>query len=447
MRTQLSAVTFEDCVREAASAFTSTGEFFGLECEWAVRPAAEPTARVGYSTLARLASVTLPAGSRVSLEPGGQVEISTAPLRSAAATLEAARRDSAWLHLELTSIGLDWDDDAIDVTRSPSTVLPSDRYAAMGSFWDAGGPAGRWMMNNTSSVQVNVSNDPADPETRWKVLNTIGPLLVAMFANSGGTDASGARWESLRQGVWASMDPGRTAPVRMDLPGPEAWLDYALGADVFFIRTDDEGGGVAVPPGLPFGEWMRRGHELGTPTVADFRYHLTTLFPPVRPKGWLELRVIDSLPAAWRTAAFLVVAVATRPHVARRLLDELPPTAGLWRTAARRGLRDRRIDTASRRLMEIVLGHVDELQADPADVDALLEFVARFTARSSAPSALRDVALPIPLIAETFDEAETGQTIPRSLVLARRTVGAETVRASVEDVPPSMALLPRRLAI
>ena len=118
------------------------------------------------------------------------------------------------------------------------------------------------------------------------------------------------------------MDPSRTGsgpPTgrrrRVACRSPaEEWLAYALAARVMMIRVSpDRFEAVDGPLGeelLTFAAWMERGHELGWPTLEDFEYHLTTLFPPVRPKGWLELRMLDSLPDPWwRVAAGVATAL------------------------------------------------------------------------------------------------------------------------------------------
>src|SRR5439155_16867414 len=93
--------------------------------------------------------------------------------------------------------------------------------------------------------------------------------------------------------VWANIDATRTAPVGGTDPG-DAWAEYALAAHVMFIRTAlDEC--TPILEALAFGDWVEHGHPLGWPTEADLTEHLTTLFPPVRPRGWLELRTIDAL--------------------------------------------------------------------------------------------------------------------------------------------------------
>lgn len=409
-----------ECRAIAREAFEGGDDLIGIECEWFVHPS-DHVSRPAYDQMAGIASISMAHGSVVSIEPGGQVELSTMPFRNVSACLSALREDERQLKGTLLEEGLSWNDSAIDTTRRPVRILPHDRYRAMEEYWHSGGVAGVWMMNNTASVQMNISNDRFDPELRWRTVNAIGPALIALFANSGGVDAAGRRWESLRQGIWASMPQCRTSPVRLDLPADAAWLEYALSADVFLIRrtvTD----GVAVGSGFTFDQWLRYGHQLGWPTSDDFRYHLSTLFPPVRPKGWLELRMLDALPDPWRGAAALTVAAATTAPACRELLATMPHTDNLWRAAARRGLRDVRMRAAADRLVDVVLRHVDLVDARPSDVEALREFVARYVNRGMSPSMESNHRLAIELIPESFVEVETGQTLPWSLRTARAAV-------------------------
>ena len=161
------------------------------------------------------------------------------------------------------------------------------------------------------------------------------------------------------------MDASRTAPVHRVgsprvLPPEEEWLDYALAARVMMIRaTPDRFVAVDGPLGaglLTFAAWMEGGHELGWPTLDDFEYHLTTLFPPVRPRGWLELRMLDSLPDPWwRVAAAVATALLEDADAGAAALEAVnapPAGAGVtdhWRSAARHGLADPALRTAAQR--------------------------------------------------------------------------------------------------
>ena len=175
----------------------------------------------------------------------------------------------------------------------------------MEAFFDAGGPWGRQMMCGTASVQVCLdagddSDGPDGYRWRWRLLHAIGPVLVAAFANSPLREGKPTGWVSSRQQVWARMDPGRTRPPRLDDDPRDAWAAYALDAELMCVRGTD-GADWSAPPGLTLRDWLRgarprSGSALRPPTADDLDYHLSTLFPPVRPRGHFELRMIDAQP-------------------------------------------------------------------------------------------------------------------------------------------------------
>ena len=392
----------------------------GVEIELLTFPSADPRRRPPAAELRAIASdLRLPAGSRITLEPGGQVELSTPPLRGLASALPAAAADLAALTGALRGAGLAPVARGLDTLRSPERILDQPRYAAMEAFFDGEGFAGRTMMCSTASVQVNVETGPAGGVAdRWRLAHELGPVLVATFAHSPVPGGGGRGPRSARQQVWSVMDPSRTAPVHRPVPdgaGPapgrspaEEWLAYALGARVMMIRVTP-GRFVAVdgPLGaelLTFAAWMQRGHELGWPTLDDFEYHLTTLFPPVRPRGWLELRMIDSLPDPWwRVAAAVATALLEDSDAGAAALEAVsapPGGAGVtdhWRSAARHGLADPALRAAAQRVFPAALAGLGRLGADRATVSAAEAFHERFVARGRCPA---DDPAPIP-------EAET----------------------------------------
>jgi glutamate--cysteine ligase len=167
----------------------------------------------------------------------------------------------------------------------------------------------------------------------------------------------------------------------------ESWRKYALCADVMLIWSRDGTNAMAMRPGMPFGQWLAGGHELGWPTRADLAYHLTTLFPPVRPRGWLELRMIDALPAALAEVAALVTATAlTVADAAGELQERLPGTDQLWLEAARSGLAHPVLARGSRTLFEIVSCHLDQVTDSSSRRDAVLDFRDRFVRPGLSPA-------------------------------------------------------------
>lgn len=363
------------------------GDLVGIELEWPVHCRGDINSRPDPADFAALDATFLPAGGRITFEPGGQVELSTAPFASVGEAIRATRSDARILFARMEAAGFSCQTLAVDDRRAPRRILSKPRYRAMDAFFSEQGPTGRWMMTNTASTQINVSHDQDDPSLRWNMLHRISPVLIAAFANSPGLDFAGRRWACLREAIWFSIDPARTRPVRTDLDPTQAWLEYALAADVMFICDEGSSGatGAALPPGMTFGQWMNDGHAFGWPTIEDFRQHLTTLFPPVRPRGWLELRVLDALPEWIREVAVLTVATACSTGAAHEILERVPDTGELWLTAAREGLANPALAAAAAVVFDIVTAHVVATTSDSALADQLATFRGRYVDRQRCP--------------------------------------------------------------
>jgi glutamate--cysteine ligase len=327
----------------------------------------------------------LPGGSRITVEPGGQLELSSARFDALPDALAAVGADVYHLdracaarRIELIALGA-------DPLREPRRVLDAPRYAAMESFFDQHGRAGRTMMCNTASIQLNIGlGPPAETAHRWQLANALGPTLVATFANSPFARGGPTGWQSSRQRTWTQIDASRTAPPP-EAPDPaEAWTTYALDARVMLIRTGGEH--RPVPGRLTFGRWLADGHELGWPTLDDFAYHLTTLFPPVRPRGWFELRVLDALPTPfWQVAALLthtLLTVADLSQHARRLVAG---TEDLWVDAAQLGLAHPALASAARSLFDLAAGHLETHGADDPAFPAFAAYHDRWVRRGRTP--------------------------------------------------------------
>lgn len=270
----------------------------GLELEWLTFPTADRARRVSLKDLSPALDTlhaALPCGSRITIEPGGQIEISTLPCSSVADAIDAARTDVAVVRATLRAAGIEMVGAALDRCRAPQRVVDSARYRAMETYFDHAGPEGRTMMCNSASMQINIDFD-GDPRQAWRAANLAASIVGAQFCEPSPN----------RLDLWSRIDRTRTAPVNGHDPG-DAWATYALAARVMFIRVAaDEC--VAVLDGTTFAGWIERGHALGWPTETDLAEHLTTLFPPVRPRGWLELRTIDALDDdRWPAAAEMAV--------------------------------------------------------------------------------------------------------------------------------------------
>ena len=280
---------------------------------------------------------------RLSTEPGGQLEISSQPaplaecLVTTAADLALVRRDLAAAGLALVGLGF-------DPFRRPVRLSNAPRYRAMEQHFDRRGPNGRRMMCSTASVQVclDAGVDAADIAVRWNAIHALGPVLVALFANSPLAGGRPTGWRDTRQAVWFGIDPSRTGPpADRDRPPPTAYARYALDAEVLAVRRD--GPDWSAPAGLTFRGWLRgqAPPDLRPPRLADLEYHLTTLFPPVRAQGHLELRMLDAQPDdGWQVTAAVVSTLIDDPVARDTALAAVEPVAGAWGRAARLAMSD-----------------------------------------------------------------------------------------------------------
>ena len=156
-------------------------------------------------------------------------------------------------------------------------------------------------------------------------------------------------------------------------------------ATVMLVR--DDSGFVPVCEPLPFAAWVEDGHELGHPTVDDLDYHLTTLFPPVRARRWLEVRYLDALPDPWwRAAATVVSAVLVDDEAGERARRASVGTEDLWADASRFGLEHEDLARAAEGCFEAALDAGPRVGADAASLDATAEYADRFVARGRTPA-------------------------------------------------------------
>jgi glutamate--cysteine ligase len=373
----------------AEQVFAPTGEGrVGIELEWVTVDTR--TGRVpSPATLRDLLPEHLPGASTLTFEPGGQLELSGPPGTGIAAACEAMADDTAIARRALAAHGVELVGIGVDPHGTRPRLLDAPRYQAMEQYFDTRWPAGRTMMRSTAAIQVNLDvGTPDDLETRWQRAHDLGPVLAAAFANSPfDTHGAPTGWHSSRLAVWHRIDPQRTAPAYV--PGVDAaraWADYALAAPVMMVRVDDDHR-VALTRPLTFADWIAGGHELGWPTVDDLELHLTTLFPPVRPRGWLELRMIDALPDEWWPVAVgVTAALIDEPEAAALAADAVAPVRDRWAVAARDALRDPALRAAADRCFSAALGALRRLDADPGTVAATATFYDRYVARGRCPA-------------------------------------------------------------
>ncbi|TNY38518.1 ergothioneine biosynthesis glutamate--cysteine ligase EgtA [Thermomonospora catenispora] len=363
----------------------------GAETEWLVVDRRAPGAHVAVERLRTVVERAgpLPGGSAITFEPGGQLELSSAPFgdlgalhRALSADIEHVRARLAEHALELTGRGM-------DPARPPRLQADHPRYACMRDYFVATGyaEAGLTMMCSTASVQVclEVGADPADAQARWRLAHALGPVLVAAFANSPLRAGRPTGLRSTRQATWSVLDPARTLPVASG-PGADPaadWARYALDARVMLVRPrPGTGERWAGAPGMTFRQWLAKGE----PDRDDLAYHLTTLFPPVRPRGWLELRMIDAPPLRyWPVPVAVAAALLDDPRAADAAAEATAPVAGRWAEAARDALTDPALARAARACFTAALEALPRLGA--AELTPLVaEYADRYVDRGRCPA-------------------------------------------------------------
>jgi glutamate--cysteine ligase len=374
----------------------------GVELEWllhrhgppdtgpdvpALRAALGPHAPVSLDPSSP--ALPLPAGSTVTVEPGGQVELASSPARTLAGLVESTASDAAVLHQLLARHGLTPQPRAADPTRPPGRVLELPRYAAMEQAFDRNGPDGRAAMCSTAAVQVCLdTGEAADVAARWAALHALGPVLLGAFANSPRIAGRTTGWKSARWRSWQRSDPRRTAPPPTGEGDPvHAWTRRVLDSPVLCIRRP---GRWIVPERLTFAEWVE-GAGPRPPTVDDLRYHVSTLFPPVRPHGHLEVRYVDMQPGRrWALPAAVLHALTADRAVTEQALGIAEPAAGLWDEAARGGLEHPVLAKAATAAFDLARARTSVSGAPQWLVDDLDEMTERQVRRGLCPADLPD---------------------------------------------------------
>ena len=325
----------------------------------------------------------------VTLEPGGQLELSGPPAADIASTVTELRADGQRARLALAELRLGTAAAGADPLRPPRRVNPRSRYRAMEQHYAATGRA--WpaavMMNSTAAMQVNLEAGPPGgwPERVARAYR-LGPTLVAISASSRWLSGRDTGWKSARQRAWSGLDQRACGPVPgcvacraasdAALDPASAWARFALQAPVTFVRTRG-GDAAAVGASISFEQWASGAVRLGgrPPTAADLDTHLTTLFPPVRLRGYLELRYLDmTAPRWWPAIAAIVTTLMDDPAAADMATEVTERASRMWTEAARDGLDDPVLADSARRCLAIAAGRVPAgLVPAVADLAELVE--------------------------------------------------------------------------
>ncbi|RAI45567.1 glutamate--cysteine ligase [Rhodoplanes roseus] len=244
-------------------------------------------------------------GGAISLEPGGQFELSGAPeetIHQTCSELQAhlaqLREVAAPLGIGFLGLGM-----APTWTRTEIAVMPKGRYRIMTNYMPKVGTLGLDMMYRTCTVQTNLDfSSEADMVKKLRVSVALQPIATALFANSPFTEGKPNGFLSFRSEIWRDTDADRSGMIPWAFEpgmGYERWVDYALDVPMYFVKRGDRYIDVA---GRSFRDLMN-GTLAELPgeraTLSDWANHISTIFPEVRLKRYLEMRGSDAVP--WRS--------------------------------------------------------------------------------------------------------------------------------------------------
>ncbi|MEO8199594.1 MAG: L-histidine N(alpha)-methyltransferase [Gemmatimonadota bacterium] len=323
----------------------------------------------------------LPGQGTLSFEPGGQLEFSSTTASTATGALDLLRAVVQPLRAAAKNAGIELLDVGIDPINPIDNVplaLDAERYVKMDQYFRTIGPSGARMMRQTAAFHLNLDFGKENM-LRWRVLNSAAPYLTAIFANS--TQYAGARTQfmSTRAAAWRNLDPARTGTMPAGPVAEDEYLNFALGAPAMLLEPIDG----RYAPFIDY--WGTDGL-----TLDDWHEHLSTLFPDIRPRGYLEVRCIDAIPAEWYAAPVVLLAGLLYHGPSLLVTDDLlgSPQPGLLYRAAAAGLTDPDIGPVARDLFEVglrgarALGEEYVSEEDQAIAEA---FFQRFTGAGRSP--------------------------------------------------------------
>jgi len=252
-------------------------------------------------------------GASITLEPGGQFELSGAPLENVHQTCNEVHTHLAQVKEVAEELGIGF----LGLGFSPkwkldeTPMMPKRRYVIMRNYMPKVGGLGREMMFRSCTVQVNLDfSSESDMVRKFRVALALQPLATALFANSPFTEGRPNGYLSFRSHIWTDTDSDRTGMLPFvfeDGFGFQRYTDYALDVPMYFVRRNGE---YLDATGHTFRQFMDGKLEIlpgERPSLADWEDHLTTIFPEVRLKRFLEMRGADggpwrrlcALPALW----------------------------------------------------------------------------------------------------------------------------------------------------
>jgi glutamate--cysteine ligase len=344
-------------------------------------------------------------GANVSLEPGGQLELSGAPLDTIHQTCDEVNEHLREVQSVADKIGARFIGlgAAPHWTHDDMPLMPKGRYKLMDAYMNTVGTHGTQMMRRTCTVQVNLDfASEADMVKKFRTALALQPVATALFSNSPFFEGKLNGHKSWRSRIWRSLDDARTGTLPFvfeDGFGFEAYVDYALDVPMYFVYRD---GAYIDALGMSFRDFMKG--ELPAlpgekPLISDWADHLTTIFPEARIKKYMEMRGADGGP--WRRLCALP-ALWVGVMYDQSSLDAAWDLAKHWDLETREAMR--------------VAASVDGLAAEVAGVNMrqlsaqvldIAEAGLKTRAREGAGGLLPDETHFLNALKETLDTGET----------------------------------------
>ncbi|MCX6214758.1 glutamate-cysteine ligase family protein [Spirosoma sp.] len=343
-------------------------------------------------------AIHFPDGSTFQFEPGGQIEIATAPCNC----IEQLNDQLTGMQQILGRVTQNNQFQFAQYGTNPwftadkiGLQMNKTRYRAMARYFDEIGAFGRMMMVQTSSLHVNVDSgsDWSTRSKRYVAANLLAPFATALFSNSPITAGKVTGHKSYRSFIWQQLDTTRTGVFPIEKRSStfdkeaiiDAYLDFALKAPVIFI---EDFGDEPFPLHVTMEYWINHSIKGLSPVLAHFMNHLTLLFPEVRLKGYLELRSVDAPPPEWQmTPALFYGGLLYSDQYLDKVLDLLLPFASqipLFMKKATYGLESDDLFHISKKLVQLAIDGFSTLPESfkrVNDLQQLIAFSQRFPLR------------------------------------------------------------------
>ncbi|MFK7866676.1 MAG: glutamate--cysteine ligase [Alphaproteobacteria bacterium] len=270
-----------------------------------------------YREHGKLIALQIKEGGSITLEPGGQLELSGAPLANLHQMCMETNRHLSLIKAKTSKIGAKILSMGFfpELERKDFHWMPKPRYKIMRDYMPKRGSLGHDMMLRTCTVQVNLDfGSEADFVKKMRVSTALQPIATALFASSPFIEGRPSGYKSWRSHIWTDTDPDRCGIPKTifdDDFSYRAWVNYILDVPMYFIHRQDQNGSDIYHDvsGSSFRDFLRGtlklpdGSMAGTPNHTDFANHLTTAFPEVRAKQFIEMRGADAGP--WRNLCAL----------------------------------------------------------------------------------------------------------------------------------------------